>query len=139
MRTSAALAIDDNDQLGASPPEPMAAASTSIRIPDFGASPALYAATARLAGRVNAASVSDEEHNAWLAERQSLLDKKLAGTITRREANRLTYVRWSLDRIEDAKYGHTLDRLGGAVSDYERFATELSDLYRQLTAAKQRK
>jgi len=40
-----------------------------------------------------------------------VLDKKFAEIITRKEENRLEYVRWSLDRIEDAKYGQSLELL----------------------------
>ena len=91
-----------------------------------------YAQTAKLAGRLNAASVSDEEQKSLLVERQSLLDKKFTGTITRKESNRLEYVRWSLDRIEDAKHGQTLDVIEGAVARYEHFFDELKALQIQL-------
>ena len=94
----------------------------------FGVSEKLYAVTARMAGRLNAANVSDEEHEALLKKRQALLDKKLSGQITRKELIQLEYVRWSLDRIEDAKYGEHLDALDSAVSQYERFLSNLRDL-----------
>ena len=79
--------------------------STALRVPDFGSRGEVYATTARLAGRLNAASISEEEHTALLEERQLLLDKVFDGTISRKEEIRLDYVRWSLDRIEDAKHG----------------------------------
>src|SRR6266446_5425863 len=85
----------------------------------------MYALTSRMAGRINAASVSEEEHNALLRERQGLVDKELAGTISREEANRLTYVRWSLDRVEDAKYGQVLDLLESHVNRYEQFLYDI--------------
>jgi len=100
------------------------APSTALSVPDFGARGQMYAVTSRLAGRINAAGVSEKEHTDLLRERQGLLDKKLDGTIARKEANRLEYVRWSLDRIEDAKYGATLDVLEDVVKAYERFAEE---------------
>lgn len=92
----------------------------------------IHAQAARIAGRVNASAISEAEHKALLGERQSLLDKKFAKTITSKELNRLEYVRWSLDRIEDAKYGFTLDFLEGSVSRYEQFLSELHVLERQL-------
>ena len=101
-------------------------ASVKLDLPGFGpVSDNLYAKTARLAGRVNAASVSTEEQQALLRERQSLLEKKFADIITRKESNRLEYIRWSLDRIEDAKHGEALDNLENYVDKYE---TMLSDL-----------
>jgi hypothetical protein len=108
------------------------ATSTTLNVPEFGARGAVYAVTARLAGRMNAASISEEEHNALLEERQRLLDRMFAETLTRRESNRLQYVRWSLDRIEDAKHGPALDVLEDAVSMYERFVSDVADLREQL-------
>ena len=102
------------------------------REPYFGFSRQVYAVTARMAGRLNAANVSQKEHKQLLDERQTLLDKKFEGTITRREENRLQYVRWSLDRIEDAKYGHTLDVLEGRVREYEQFLSGVNSLRSQL-------
>jgi hypothetical protein len=61
-----------------------------------------------------------------------LLDKKLGETITRKEENRLEYVRWSLDRIEDAKYGHTLDALEDRVRSYEMLLSDIRNLQNQL-------
>ena len=69
-------------------------------------------------------------------ERQELLDKKFLGSITRRELNRLEYVRWSLDRIEDAIHGPALDVLEDSVSMYEQFLSEVRGLEVQLTVAK---
>jgi hypothetical protein len=115
------------------PPAPQAApdagASAPFRVPNFDQ---VYAATARIAGRLNAANVSEREHKSLLDERQALLDKKLCGTITRKEENRLEYVRWSLDRIEDAKYGHAIDVLEGRVREYEQFLADMGKLRAQL-------
>ncbi len=92
----------------------------------------VYAVTSRIAGRLNAANISDAEHSSLLRARQALLDKKLGGTITRREENRLEYIRWSLDRIEDAKYGHTLDLLEDRVRAYEQLLSDMQFLRSQL-------
>lgn len=107
-----------------------------LKIPTFGVSHELYAVTSRLAGRLNAASVSQEEYEALLKERQSLLDKKFDGTMTRKKAIRLDYVNWSLDRIEDARHGTALDMFEGAVSQYEQFLTDLQNLTDQLSSRK---
>ena len=61
-----------------------------------------------------------------------LLDKKFDGHITRKELNRLEYVRWSLDRIEDAKHGETLDILEMAISRYEQFGENVLGLMQNL-------
>jgi hypothetical protein len=113
-------------------------ASAPLRVPNFGVSNQVYAATARIAGRLNAANVSPNEHKSLLDERQALLDKKLGGTITRREENRLAYVRWSLDRIEDAKYGQSLDVLEDWVQRYEQFLADMRNFEIQLVQQTQR-
>ena len=96
------------------------AQSTGLNVPNF-STDQVNAQTSRLAGRMNAAAVSDTELNRLLRERQVLLDKLFDGTIGRREQHRLKYVRWSLDRIEDPKHGAALDMLSDQVAVYERF------------------
>ena len=116
-----------------SPDDAQSSSSAPLSLPNFGAYSEAYAVAAKLAGRINAASVSEAEHNNLLRERQALLDKKLTKTITRTESNRLEYVRWSLDRIEDAKHGQALDMLDGYVSKYEKFLEEVQNLEEQLS------
>jgi hypothetical protein len=93
------------------------------------------AATSRIAGRINAADISKSEFNALVREHQLLVDKALDGTITRREQNRLNYVRWSLDRIEDAKFGEGLDQLEKNIEQYERILRDVRILQDQLSGA----
>jgi hypothetical protein len=81
---------------------------------------------------MNAAAISDGDHQRLLDERQHLLDKELAGTITRHEINRLEYVRWSLDRVDDARYGVGLEMLENAVARYERFQADIEQFYSEL-------
>jgi hypothetical protein len=97
----------------------------------------LYAAASRAAGRLNASAVSEEEHLSLLDERKTLVVKELAGRITRKEAVRLQYIRWSLDRIDDAKHGQDLDRLEQAVVEYERFLSDLEDLKRDISGLRE--
>lgn len=105
---------------------------SDLRTPSFQGY--VYAATARKAGRMNASAATDAELKALLRERAELLDKLLDKSITRREENRLAYVRWSLDRIEDARHGDALDELESAISRYEQFAADIHNLRQQLGA-----
>jgi hypothetical protein len=140
MRSSSARQLEfdysETPNVLSAPPAPApdtdTGTSAPFRVPHFGVSNQVYAAVARSAGRVNAASVSEEEHNLLLRERQTLLDKQFGGTITRKEQNRLEYVRWSLDRIEDAKHGQTLDVLEGWVQRYEQFLSQMRNFETQL-------
>lgn len=150
MRTSSArqleFNLDGDDLLSANvarlkSPEVESSSATSsvVNFPNFGNLGEAYAVTSRLAGRINAASVSDKEHSDLLKERQSLLDRLFAKEITRKEQLRLEYVRWSLDRIEDAKHGYVLDALESAVGTYERFLSQIEGFQTQLDQAINRK
>jgi len=99
--------------------------TSEIAFPEFSAHAGTPVETVRIAGRMVASQVSQAEHQAFLAERQELLDKLFAKTITRREEIRLEYVRWSLDRIEDAAHGSDLDRIEDSITRYEHFLEEL--------------
>lgn len=91
------------------------------------------AAQARLAGRINAASVSEDEERALMAERASLLNKKFETSLTKAEGRRLEYIRWSLDRIEDARSGSHLDMLESRVAEYEGFLDEIRTLQEKIS------
>jgi hypothetical protein len=106
--------------------------SGSIEFPEFGSTEITMAHATRSAARQLAALVTDAEFEALLKERQELISKKLDGSLTRRENTRLDYVHWSLDRIEDAKYGDTLDGLEDHISRYENFLAELDDFKARL-------
>jgi hypothetical protein len=85
-------------------------------------------AASRAAARNNAGRTPEEEVENLYRLRQELLDKKLNGTISKRESHYLDYVRWSLDRIEDARYGAILDRFEEAVRMQEQMASSIDAL-----------
>lgn len=91
-----------------------------------------FVAGAKAAARLNATLISQREHDELLSERQTLLDKLFSGDMTVKEENRLQYVRWSLDRIEDAKHGSALDFLEAQAAAYENLRTELDSFYKHL-------
>ncbi|MDQ0998037.1 hypothetical protein QFZ34_003219 [Phyllobacterium ifriqiyense] len=110
--------------------------STALELPKLSGA---AAGTAKIAGRIAATRISAIEHDRLLMERQRLLDKKLDRTITKAEENRLAYVRWSLDRIEDAKFGMSLDVLESQVNVFENLNVELNKFYDQLNSKIPRK
>ena len=106
--------------------------STSpLQLPNL-TSRAAYAASTKAAARLNATTITSKEHDDFLSERQSLLDKLFTDTITQEEKNRLQYVRWSLDKIEDAKHGAALDALEVQADAYENLLSELQNFYGHL-------
>jgi hypothetical protein len=134
------IPIDDKaERVRSSPSHEAGASSGAVNFPSFSGDSQVYAITARIAGRMNAATVSNEEHESLLRERQNLLDRELAGNMTRKEEIRLEYVRWSLDRVEDAKYGQSLDVMEGYVNRYEQFLADVRDLERQLVQLKRKR
>jgi hypothetical protein len=136
MRNSSAFKIDEDFE---EPPTFDRAGSAHVSSVRSGLSGDVLAVTARRAGRLNAASVSTKEYQELLAERQALLDKKFSGKIERREELRLEYVRWSLDRVEDARHGEALERLESAVMQYEQFLHDLAGLREQLNEQTRRR
>jgi hypothetical protein len=121
--------------------ESNAAPSSKVEFPNFATygGTSAYAVTARLAGRVNAANVSSAELKELLHEREQLIFKQINNQITRKETHRLEYIRWSLDRVEDARYGHSLDALESLVEYYEKFEADLQGLKSQLEGIRKRK
>jgi hypothetical protein len=128
MKTS--LALDHNQILSAADAPP----NDAFKAGFAGIDKNIDAQMARRAGRMNASSISNDEETQLHAERQKLLDKQFDNTITRAESIRLEYVRWSLDRIDDAKHGQALDALEQQIARYEAFAAEVRDLKAQLQA-----
>jgi len=113
--------------------EPSSSTAGTVAFPDFGPqSSSINAATARLAGRINASNVSEHEIKALLEERQKLVAKMFETPLDRVERARLQYLRWNLDRIEDAKHGWYLDKLEAAISTYEDFAEKLGKFNQKL-------
>jgi hypothetical protein len=102
------------------------------RFPNFANAISAQSAASRLANRVNARAISEADHRQLLLERQQLLDKELSGTMTPEEENRLAYVRWSLDRVDDARYGDGLDKLETIVQQYERFQRDIEKFHAEL-------
>jgi hypothetical protein len=108
---------------------------TDLKSPSFEYGSA-WAASSRRAGRINAASIPDDELQSLLLQRQHLLDKKFEGSISRPEEIKLEYIGWSLDRIEDARHGAHLDRLENAVERYEDLKGDINALMAQLNELK---
>ncbi|CCD87905.1 hypothetical protein [Bradyrhizobium sp. ORS 285] len=134
MKTSFATLIADEETFGVAPMSDAPASGTSHSAQrDLPAN--IYAATAREAGRLNAAQIKRTELETLLSERQRLLDKKFDGTMTKSESNRLEYIRWSLDRIDDARRGIELEALGAFVSKLEGFRDSVNQLHKDLTRA----
>ncbi len=89
---------------------------------------------AKLAGRAIARQTSETDERALLKEREALLGKQMAARLSKAEARRLEFVRWSLARIEDARIGPTLDQLELAVKRYEDFLSDITRLRQELNS-----
>jgi len=117
---------------GGSTSDTIGASAPTVDFPDFSGRREAFALTSRMAGRINAANVSESEYRKLLAERQLLVDKELEENLSKKERCRLALVRWSLDRIEDAKYGLALDVLEDRVRAYEKLAIDIASLTEQI-------
>jgi hypothetical protein len=129
--------IGSRESSAPTPPSPSvndisSSSSAPFRIPNAGVDQEVYAVTARQASRLNASAISEQERAHLLREREALLDKQYSGGLTRSQTMRLRYVRWTLDRIDDAVYGEALDDLERSVDKYEQFLSDLQGLRDQL-------
>ena len=107
------------------------------QFPNFSYPTNAVTVSTKLAGRINASAIKPSDHKSLLEERQWLLDRELSGTMTAEEKNRLDYVRWSLDRVDDARFGLDLERLDSLVSRYEMFHTDIKQFWTELQRLKQ--
>ena len=73
-----------------------------------------------------------KEKNKIITERDRLVTKKFKEGLVKKEEKRLTYVRWQLDRIDDAENGEMIDNLEKIVGDHESFADEVKKLMNSL-------
>jgi hypothetical protein len=144
MSTSSAASLQFDFDIGARDVQSTKASPTAtnaevVRFPEFPTfvyPSDILSASTRNAGRINAASITEADRTALLAERQILLDRELAGSLSHEEHNRLLYVRWSLDRIDDAKHGLSLERLESMVSKYENFQADIARFWAELEKLK---
>jgi hypothetical protein len=112
-----------------------AEASVISFTPLSGPDASAYTHTSRLIARLNTTMIKPEEERDLLEERRALLDKKLNETMTRSDENRLEYIRWSLDRIEDSRSGAALEALQASASGLEHFFSDMSGFMSQLNRA----
>lgn len=76
--------------------------------------------------------IQQTEKDKIIDERNQLVRKQFKVGLSAREKNRLKYVRWQLDRIDDAESGESLDYLQIIAEGNERFSKELNGLLGQI-------
>lgn len=76
--------------------------------------------------------IPPSEKQQIINERNQLVRKQFKGGLSAKEEDRLKYVRWQLDRIDDAETGEFLDYLQIITEGHEKFAKELQGLLGQM-------
>lgn len=69
-------------------------------------------------------------------EESALTTKKLVGSLTSAETRRLKYLRYRIDRFEDAEFGSQLDQRELRIAEIERLAEIAVDTLRRVEKAK---
>lgn len=92
----------------------------------------LSASTIKEINRKKTQGIGPETKNAFIEERNKLVNKKFKEGLDEKEERRLTFVRWQLDRIDDAESGPTLDLFEKFVETNEGFANEVGSLLTEL-------
>ena len=75
--------------------------------------------------------ISSKDEADLFDEHNALVEKKFRDGLSQKEERRLIYVRWQLDRIDDAKHGEYLDILESMVAEREHFAQQIGYLLNQ--------
>jgi hypothetical protein len=76
--------------------------------------------------------IPEAEKKTIIHERNQLVQKQFKVGLSTKEETRLKYVRWQLDRIDDAESGEFLDYLEKFTEGHEKFAKELKGFLGQL-------
>jgi hypothetical protein len=92
----------------------------------------------RKINRLITRNISPGEKEAIINERNQLIQKQFKGGLSPKEERRLTYVRWQLDRIDDAESGEFLDYLEQITESHEKFSKELKGLLNQMESVQSR-
>lgn len=82
--------------------------------------------------------IPQREKDNLINERNQLVEKQFKGGLSAKGNRRLTYVRWQLDRIDDAESGEFLDYLERMTDTHEKFEKELKGLMNQVEMIKSR-
>jgi hypothetical protein len=87
----------------------------------------VFLRSSREASRSLAQFIPDEEHSELLKRHSSLVEKRFTEGLTRSEELDLQLIRWNLDRIDDAKFGASLDFLERIASSQENLAERITN------------
>lgn len=94
--------------------------------------------TIKTINRAITLKIPQREKDNLIKERNQLVEKEFKVGLGDKENRRLTYVRWQLDRIDDAESGEFLDYLERMTDTHEKFAKELQGLMNQVGMIKSR-
>lgn len=108
---------------------------SEVASPDFSRyNGARSSSTALATARMSARQVDPSEVDRLMSEHRRLAQQKILGVFSHRDEVRLEYVRWSLDRIEDAVSGAELDMLSAEVALYRQLGKDLQSLRESVDA-----
>ncbi len=82
-------------------------------------------AAARVARELSGA-IPEEVKQQLYEEHGQLVEKSFVEDLLPQESNRLRYLRWQIDRLQDADIGDSLDRLDDLASLHKKIADEVS-------------
>ena len=90
---------------------------------------------ARRTSRALTRRMPDTERKRLYQEHAELVNRMFTSELSSDESKRLRYVRWKLDRIEDAQTGDTLDELQMIAEDRAHLARQLKSFIEQAKSA----
>ena len=79
-----------------------------------------------------------DEYESLLAQHSVLAERKFSDGLSVSETRKMRMIEWALDRLEDAKYGASVDRLRTLTEVHVGFAEKVNQLVSALTPIKGR-
>lgn len=86
----------------------------------------------KTANRINTRKIPKNEKEKLIDEHARLVLRQFNQGVSKKEERRLVFVRWQLDRIEDAEHGEYLDFLEQVGTQQERLAKQINRLLGEL-------
>lgn len=96
-----------------------------------------YAEQIRKMNRDISKLIPEDEKNSLMDEHRELVKKKMSLQLSAAEQRRLQFVRWQLDRIDDAESGDQLDRLEYLIRSQQNFSEDIQLIFSRFAPKRQ--
>jgi hypothetical protein len=87
-----------------------------------------FSETIKKMNRELAKKISLQDEKYFITKHSELVRKKFTGGLSNDEQKQLDFIRWQMDRIDDARNGEHMDHLTQIIESHEEFAQDLEKI-----------